>query len=85
MQATVNANGQVTLPNAVRERLKVEAGGKVRFFFHPDGSVAILPIVPVTALRGILPVQDRAATLEDMEEAIASGACEGALPDNDRR
>jgi hypothetical protein len=57
--------------------LKLKPGDKIRFFYHPDGSVAILPVLPVTALRGLVKPPSRSVTLEEMDDAIAKGAAEG--------
>lgn len=46
---------------------------------HPDGSVVLLPKLPVTALRGMLKYPRPPATVEDMDEAVITGANEGVL------
>jgi len=74
MQSAITRKGQTTIPKAVRDRLKLKPGDKIRFFYHPDGSVAILPVLPVTALKGIVPLPPRPVSIEDMNEAIAAGA-----------
>ena len=80
MESAITSKGQVTIPKAIRDYLHVKPGDRVKFFMHPDGTVVLLPKVPVTALHGILRWEGRPATLEDMDEAIAAGAIEGALP-----
>jgi len=80
MEAAITSKGQVTIPKAIREYLHVKPGDRVKFFMHPNGSVVLLPKVPVTALRGIVPAGGRAVTLEEMDDALAAGAIEGALP-----
>jgi AbrB family looped-hinge helix DNA binding protein len=80
MQSAITSKGQATIPKAVRDHLKLKPGDKIRFFYHPDGSVAILPVLPVTALRGLVKPRGRPVTLEEMDNAIAAGALEG----NDR-
>jgi len=78
MQSTVTVKGQATLPKAVRDHLGIKAGDQVKFFIHPDGTVVILPKIPVSKLRGILHRPGRRpVTLEEMDEAIAAGATEG--------
>jgi antitoxin PrlF len=54
MESTVTGRGQMTIPKAIREHLGLKPGDRVKFFVHPDGSVVLLPKVPVTALRGML-------------------------------
>ena len=80
MESAITSKGQVTIPKAIREHLHVKPGDRIKFFMHPDGTVVLLPKLPVTALRGIVPHQGRPVTLEEMDEAIAAGAIEGALP-----
>ena len=80
MEAALTSKGQITIPKTIREHLKVKPGDRIKFFIHPDGRVVLLPKVPVTALRGILRWEGRPATLEEMDDAIAAGAIEGALP-----
>jgi antitoxin PrlF len=80
MKSVITAKGQTTIPKAIREHLHLKPGQRVKYFIHPDGTVVLLPTVPVTALRGIVPAPDRPVTLEEMDDAIAAGAIEGALP-----
>ena len=81
MESTITRKGRAAIPKAVRERLKLKPGDKIRFFYNPDGSVAILPVLPITALKGIVPRPSRPVTIEDMNEAIAAGAAGEMLPD----
>jgi AbrB family looped-hinge helix DNA binding protein len=78
MQSTITSKGQATIPKEIREHLRLKPGDRVKFFIHPDGSVVMLPTLPITALRGMLIPRKRRrpATLEDMDEAIAAGAVE---------
>jgi AbrB family looped-hinge helix DNA binding protein len=73
MEATLSSKGQATIPKAVRERLQLRPGDRFKFFFHPDG-VIILPKVPTSRLRGIIPKPARPVSLDDMDTAIAVGA-----------
>jgi AbrB family looped-hinge helix DNA binding protein len=74
MESSITTKGQATIPKAVRERLGLKAGDRVKFFFHPDGSVVLLPKIPTAALRGIVKRARRAVTVAEMNDAIASGA-----------
>ena len=75
MESGITSKGQTTLPKAVREALSVQAGDRVRYVIQ-EGEVRIMPVRPVSRLFGILRHDNPAATLEDMERAIAEGACD---------
>jgi len=76
MDSAITSKGQVTIPKVVRDFLGVKPGGRVKFFMHPDGSVVMLPVLPVTALKGIVPRRERPVTLQEMDDAIERGAVE---------
>lgn len=84
MESAITAKGQTTIPKMIREHLRLKPGDRVKYFIHPDGTVVLLRKLPVTALRGILRWQGPPASLEEMDEAIASGAREGNLPSERR-
>jgi AbrB family looped-hinge helix DNA binding protein len=76
LSTTVTDTGQITLPDEIRQHLKLVSGSRVEFVIDEDGQVKIFPLnVAVETLSGILyrpsmpPV-----SLEDMETAIAEGA-----------
>ena len=73
--STVSNKGQTTLPKAIRQILGVKAGGKVNYFVY-DGEVRIVPVRPIDRLFGVLKREAPAVSLEEMEQAIAEGACE---------
>ncbi len=77
MESALSVKGQATIPKFVREHLHLEPGDRIKFFVHPDGSVVILPKVPIGALKGILARRKTAATLEEMDVAIEAGASRG--------
>jgi AbrB family looped-hinge helix DNA binding protein len=66
VEAAITAKGQATIPKAIRERLGVKPGDRIKFFVHPDGSVVLLPKRPVSELRGIVKARQRSATIEDV-------------------
>lgn len=74
MQSSITSKGQTTIPKDVRDRLNLKPGDRVNFFFHPDGSVAIRPMRPITALKGLLKSRIGPVSLEDMEAGIIEGA-----------
>ena len=63
------------MPKPVREALGVGAGDRVRYVIL-GSEVRILPVRPVGRLFGELKHDGPPETLEDMERAIAEGACE---------
>jgi antitoxin PrlF len=75
MESALTIKGQMTIPKAIREHLHLKPGDRVKFFVHPDGTVFLLPKLPVSALRGIVKARRR-VTLEEMDEAVAAGAAE---------
>jgi antitoxin PrlF len=75
MDSTLTAKGQTTIPKAIRQHLGVKPGDRLRFAIEADGKVTLVPAtLPITALRGIARRDGSPATLEEMEEAIRSGA-----------
>ncbi len=82
MESAITIKGQATIPKAIRQHLGLEPGDRVKFFVHPDGSVVLLPKLPVSAMRGIVKVRrQRTVTAEQMNLAAA----EGAMKRNSRR
>jgi antitoxin PrlF len=85
MGSAITVKGQTTIPKAIREHLGLKPGDRVKFFLHPDGSVALLPKIPTSALRGIVRSHHRQpVTLQEMDDAIAQGA-RGITPRARRR
>jgi len=79
-EATLTSKGQVTIPKAVREKLKLQTGDRIDFVDTEKGII----LVPVTrdlrALRGIL--KGRVAspvTVEQMNQAIGDMAARRSL------
>ena len=75
IESSITKKGQTTLPKAVRESLGLRAGDKVRYIIV-DGGVRIMPVRSINRLIGVLRHDGSAVTLEEMEQAIADGACE---------
>lgn len=71
MESAVSIKGRATIPKAIREHLHLQPGGRIKFFLHPDGSVVILPKLPSSALKGIVPARKgRPVTLDEMHAAV---------------
>ena len=52
--ATMTSKGQVTIPQAVRWRMKLETGDRVEFVELPDGTFAMRPALrDLIALKGL--------------------------------
>jgi antitoxin PrlF len=79
VESAITVKGQATIPKAVRDHLGLKPGDRIKFFLHPDGSVAILPKVPVSALRGMLKSRRRTVSIEEMDAAIAEAAASADL------
>ncbi|WGV27430.1 AbrB/MazE/SpoVT family DNA-binding domain-containing protein [Halotia branconii] len=73
---TVTKTGQITLPEEIRQHLKLVSGSQVEFVIDEDGQVKIFPLnVAVETLSGILHRPGIPPTsFEDMETAISEGA-----------
>ena len=73
MESALSVKGQTTIPKAIRDHLHLEPGDRIKFFLHPDGSVVILPKIPISKLKGIVKARRR-VSLEEMETAVAESA-----------
>jgi antitoxin PrlF len=45
IEATVTSKGQITLPRAVRSRLGIETGSRIRFTLPPGGGFEAHPVL----------------------------------------
>jgi antitoxin PrlF len=69
--AKLTSKGQVTIPQQVRQRLKLESGDRVEFVELADGAFAIRPAASdVRALKGLLRRPKQSVTIEDMNAAV---------------
>ena len=85
MDSAVTVKGQATIPKPIREHLGLKPGDRVKFFIHPDGTVVLLPKVPVAALRGMLKGQRPSIRVAQMDDAIAAGATAGSVGRRSRK
>ena len=76
VQARLTGKGQVTIPKTIRDYLHIDTGSKIDFVIDENGDVKLIPLnVSVETLSGILHRKGmKAASLADMEQAIAEGA-----------
>ncbi|MCY4382105.1 MAG: AbrB/MazE/SpoVT family DNA-binding domain-containing protein [Nitrospinae bacterium] len=75
VESTITSKGRTTIPKSVREALGVNPGDRVRYLVQGD-EVRITPVRPLARLFGALKFDGPPVTLEEMERAIADGACE---------
>jgi antitoxin PrlF len=70
-ESTISSKGQVTIPKAIRTRLHLKVGDRLRFVVEADGSVRLAAATrDVSTLRDILPRPKRRATVDEMQSVI---------------
>ena len=75
MATVITSKGQVTIPKALRDKLKLHAGDRLDFIVESDGTARLVPITAsIKELKGLVPKPKRILSLEDMDKAIARGA-----------
>jgi AbrB family looped-hinge helix DNA binding protein len=75
-KATITSKGQVTIPKDIRDFLKIGPGDQIDFVIGDKGDIYISPrTYDFRSLKGMFYKKGRkAATLEEMDEAIQKGA-----------
>lgn len=73
-EATLTTKGQVTIPKAVRDHLKLDTGARVDFVIEDDGTVVMKPVTRhVRELAGLLHRPGRrTVSVEEMDRAIGA-------------
>ena len=73
MIVTLTSKGQLTLPKAIRDQLKLDTGSKLDLTVEQDGRLSGRPMQPVASLFGIVkvPKTGKPATLQDLKDARA--------------
>ncbi len=75
--ATVTSKGQVTIPVEVRSKLGLRPGSRLAFVPTESGAYEIhVQAASIQDLKGVVPQPSGFVTLEDMGEAITTGATE---------
>jgi antitoxin PrlF len=78
-ESTISSKGQVTIPKAIRTRMHLKVGDRLRFVVDADGSVRLAAATrDVSTLRDILPRPKQHATVDDMRSAIRRRAAKRA-------
>ena len=73
--ATNTSKGHITLPKAVRDRLKLGPGDRVDFVLAPDGRFDLIPVkASVKSLKGCVPAPKKPVTIEAMAKAVRARA-----------
>lgn len=68
---TLTSKGQLTLPKAIRDQLRLRTGDRLEVTVREDGVILLEPaMVEVARLKGILPKPQQSVSLEAMEAAI---------------
>ena len=70
--ATVTSKGQVTIPKAVRDRLRIDTGDQVDFIVNDQGEVILRSVsLDIREIRGLLKrPRKKRVTVESMNAAI---------------
>lgn len=75
VEATVTSKGQVTLPSALRKRLGLQKGSRIRFSIPPNGPVQVEPVrcelEDLWRLADTGPSPKRTMSFEEMDAAKA--------------
>lgn len=86
MEATLTSKGQITIPKAVRDSLKLHVGDRLEFLVDPDGSVRIVPATrPVTELKALLSRPAQTLSLDEIDAVIAERGANSAQGTRKRR
>ncbi len=73
-EATLTTKGQVTIPKAVRDHLKLDTGARIDFVIESDGIVVLRPMTRhVRELAGLLYRQgQRPVSVTQMNERVGA-------------
>ena len=76
----MTSKGQITIPVAVRKRLRLRAGSKVDFVENKAGELVLKPRTgDIRELRGIVKYDGPPMSIADMNDVIADAAVERFL------
>lgn len=78
MHTTLTGKGQVTLPKALRERVRLSPSDRIEFAIEDDGRVSLwVKQGSIKGLKGFLPKPAQPVSPSEMEEAIYNGSTHG--------
>ncbi len=67
----LDRKGRTTIPKAVRRRLGLKLGDKIRFLIEDDGRAVMLPVtLHIRDLRGSLPKPPKPVSVDHMGESV---------------
>lgn len=75
--STITSKGQITISKEIRDELGLKPGDRLNIVKESKGELSVRPINrDFRSLRGMLKSKrTRPLTLEEIDEAIARGAC----------
>jgi len=79
--ATLTSKGQITIPAQLREKLHLSPGDQLDFWEDAETTLRLTPRVRrLGDFFGVLRADAAAPSIEEMDEAIGTGATETVLP-----
>jgi len=76
MITTVTSKGQVTLPVEARRKLNLKPGSKLEIVVRDNQRLEVIPMTQsVSDLKGMLGKPPKRLSVNEMNRAIARGAC----------
>lgn len=76
MNATLTSKGQITIPVEIRNKLGLQAGDRLDFQLK-EGKLEVTKVTgSLDSFITAIPKAKRSFTTEQINEAIAAGACE---------
>ena len=73
--ATITSKGQTTIPKEIRDQFNLQPGDRILFFVNDAGRIEIQPLIPITAVKGLLRRPGRkASSLKQIDQAPRLGA-----------
>lgn len=68
--STVSTKGQIVIPARIRSEMGLEAGSRIEFVRTAEGWLLKPAVLPVSALKGLLPKPKRPVSVDDMNRTI---------------
>lgn len=78
--ATATSKGQITIPAAIRQRLDIKAGTRIRFIPTAKGyELRPVPVDSVKHMKGLFSGNGKKLSLDQLNEATECAAAESGL------